>query len=146
MGVPLYAICYFSPGAFNILSFCLIVISLITMCLSYLGLFVFLDLVDYFLFHVGEIFSYYVFKYFLRSFLSSPSGTPYDVNVGAFKVVPEVSQAVFLFILFSTFYFLAVTSIILSSRSFIHSSVSAILLLIPSSVLFICLFVLLGPQ
>ena len=91
MGVPLYAICYFSPGAFNILSFCLIVISLVTMCLSYRGLFVFLDLVDYFLFHVGEIFSYYVFKYFLRSFLSSPSGTPYDVNVGAFKVVPEVS-------------------------------------------------------
>ena len=82
---------FISIVVFNILSLSLIFISLITMCLSYLGLFVFLDLVDYFLFHVGEIFSYYVFKYFLRSFLSSPSGTPYDVNVGAFKVVPEVS-------------------------------------------------------
>ena len=32
----------------------------------------FLDLVDYFLFHVREVFSYYFFKYFLKSFLSPP--------------------------------------------------------------------------
>ena len=38
----------------------------------------FLDLDDYFLFHVREVFSYYLFKYFLGSLfsLSSPSGTP----------------------------------------------------------------------
>ena len=36
----------------------------------------FLDLVDYFLSHVWEVFRYSLFKYFLRSFLSSPSGTP----------------------------------------------------------------------
>ena len=35
----------------------------------------FLDLVDYFLSHVWEVFRYYLFKYFLRSFLSSLSGT-----------------------------------------------------------------------
>ena len=38
----------------------------------------FLDLLDYFLSHVREAFSYYLFRYFLESILSlpSPSGTP----------------------------------------------------------------------
>ena len=47
---------------------------------------------------------------------------PYNANVGACNVVPEVSQSSFLFILFSVFCFAAVISTILSSRSFIHSS------------------------
>ena len=40
------------------------------------GTMCFLDLVDYFLSYISEVFIYYVFKYLLRSFLSSPSGTP----------------------------------------------------------------------
>ena len=63
----------------------------------------FLDLVDYFLSHVGEAFSCYLFKYFLGSFLSFFSWDPYNVNVDAFNVVPEVSYAV---IIFFSFFFL----------------------------------------
>ena len=50
------------------------------------------------------------------------------------------------FILFSVFCFAAVISTILSSRSLIRSSASVILLLIPSTELFICVcsLVLLG--
>ena len=52
----------------------------------------FLDLADYFLSHVPEVFSSCLFRYFLRSFLSLASfWDPYNVNVGAFNVVPEVS-------------------------------------------------------
>ena len=80
---PLYVICHFSLVAFNVLSLSLIFVSLIAMCLGVFllgfilpGTMHFLDLVDYFLFYVREGFSYYFFKYFLGSFLSSPSGTP----------------------------------------------------------------------
>ena len=52
----------------------------------------FLDLSDCFLSHVREVFSYYLFEYFLRPFLSLFSfWNPYNVNVGVFNVVPEVS-------------------------------------------------------
>ena len=68
--------------AFNILSLSLIFVSLIAVCLSLFllgfilsGTLCFLRLVDYFLSHVRKVFSYYLFKYFLRSFLSS-SRTP----------------------------------------------------------------------
>ena len=47
MGFPLYVTCCFSLAAFNILSLCLVFVSLISM---YLGVFL---LIDYFLFHVG---------------------------------------------------------------------------------------------
>ena len=51
----------------------------------------FLDLVDYILFHVREFFRYYLFRYFLRSFLSLFSfWDPYNVNVGVFNVVSEI--------------------------------------------------------
>ena len=98
--------CYlpFSLVIFNILS--LIFVSLNTMSLyvppqvypAWDSL-CFLDLADYFLSHVREIFSFYLFQYFLSSFLSPPSGRikyTYNVNAGTFNVVPEVSQAVFL--------------------------------------------------
>ena len=50
----------------------------------------FLDFVDYCLPHVKEVFSYCLFKYFLRSFLSLfLFWEPYNANVGAFNVVPE---------------------------------------------------------
>ena len=52
----------------------------------------FLDLAGYFLSHVREVFDYNLFKYFLRSFLSLFSfWNPYNANVVAFNVVPEVS-------------------------------------------------------
>ena len=58
----------------------------------------FLDLVDYFLLHIWELFSYYVFKYVLGSFLSiyslwdpnNANVVPED-NILMFNVVPEVS-------------------------------------------------------
>ena len=82
MGVPLYIICIFSLVAFNILSLSFIFVTLITMCLAVLLLgfilprtLCFLDLFDYFLSHVRDVFHYYILKYFVRSFLSSPSIT-----------------------------------------------------------------------
>ena len=94
MGVPLYVICCFSLDAFNILSDSLIFVILITGCL---GVFLFglmswcvpiipygtwhvLDLGDCFLSQVKDVFSYYLFKYFLRPlfslFSSLDSGIP----------------------------------------------------------------------
>ena len=52
----------------------------------------FLDLVDYFLSNVREVFSYYLLKYILKFFLSLFSlWDPYNVNVVAFNVVPDIS-------------------------------------------------------
>ena len=81
MSVPLYVICHFSLSyfifVFNFCQFDYYVSWYVppwvypawdSLCL--------LDLVDYFFSHVREVFSYYLLKYFLRSFLSSPSETP----------------------------------------------------------------------
>ena len=100
MGVPSYVICHFSLVAFNVLS----LVFNFRQCVYYVSWCVppwvypvwdslcFLDLVDYFLSHVREVFSYYLFKYFLRYFLSLFSfWDPYNANVGAFNIVPEVS-------------------------------------------------------
>ena len=117
----------------------------------------FLDLIDYFLSHVKEVFNYNLFKYFLSPFLFLFFlCTPYYSNVGVFNIVPEFSETVLnLFILFSLFCSVVVISTILSSRSVIRSSASFILLLIPSrefliyllcwSSLFVCSLVLLRP-
>ena len=73
--------------------------------------------------------------------LSSPYGTP------ILQMLPQrpCGLSSFLFILFSIFCFVAVISTIPSSRSFICSSASVILLLIPSTVLFTSVYlVLLG--
>ena len=52
----------------------------------------FLDLGGYFLSNVREVFDYNLFRYFLCSFLSLFSfWDPYNANVVAFNVVPEVS-------------------------------------------------------
>ena len=66
----------FSLLVFNILSFSLIFATLIAMCLrAFLfgfilpGTFYFLGLIDYFLSHVREVFSHYLFKYFPWPFL-----------------------------------------------------------------------------
>ena len=75
-------------------------VNLINMCLGMFllrfilyGTLCFLDLGDYFLPHIREVFEHILFKYFLRSFSSSPSET-HDSTVGAFNVVPEVSKTV----------------------------------------------------
>ena len=73
----------------------------------------FLDMIDYFLSHVTEVFNYDLFKYFLRPFLYLLLLGPlyYNSNVVVFNVVPEVSETVlnsfhsFFFILLSGSYF-----------------------------------------
>ena len=76
MGIPLYVICCFSLAAFNIFSLHLISDGLINMCpgmflLGFIlyGTLHFLVLIDYFLSHVRNVFSYNLFKSFLRPFL-----------------------------------------------------------------------------
>ena len=59
-----------------------------------MGFFVPLGL-DYFLFHVGEIFNYNLFKNFLIPFLFLLFfWDPYNSNVGACDIVPEVSETI----------------------------------------------------
>ena len=102
----------------------------------------FLDLINYFLFHIREVFTYNLFKYFLRPILFLFFlWDPCNLNVGVFNVVPDVSEIV-LNCFYSLFCSVAVISTILSSSSLIHPSASVILLLIPSSVLFTSVIVL----
>ena len=107
-----------------------------TLGLSYLGLSGFLDMGGYFLPHFKEVFNYYLLKYFLMAFLFVFFlWDSYDLNVGEFNIVPEVSEVVL--ISFNYFFFSAsFISTILSSTSLIPSSASVILL-VPSRVLLI---------
>ena len=72
-----------------------------------------LNLIDYFLFHIGESFNYNLFKNFLIPFLFLFFfWNPYNSNVGAFDIVSEVSETIFSS--FHCFYF------ILFFRSYFH--------------------------
>ena len=72
-----------------------------------------LDLIDYFIFHVGEIFNYNLFRKFLIRFLFLFFfWDPYNSNVGAFDIVEEVSETIFRS--FYSFYF------ILLFRRYLH--------------------------
>ena len=70
-----------------------------------------MDLGDYFFPHFREVFNYYLLKYFLMVFLFVFFFWDfYDLNVGSFNIVPEVSEIVlisfnsfFLFCLFHLF-------------------------------------------
>ena len=111
----------------------------------------FLDLVDFFLSCVKEVFSCYLFKYFLRSFLSlsSPSGTPMmQMLVCLMSSQRFLRLSSFFFFFHSLFYILFSGSDFHHSvfRSLICSSASVILLLIPCSVLSlsVCSLILLG--
>ena len=97
----------------------------------------FLDVGGCFLPHIREVFDYYLLKYFLTHFLFVFFfWDTYDSNVGAFNIVPEVSEVVL--ISFNSFFLSAsFISTILSSTSLILSSASVILLLVPSRVLLI---------
>ena len=145
MGIPFCIIYCFSLAAFNICYLCLIFINLINMCLGmfHLGFILFgtlgfLDLGGYFFPHFREVFNYYLLKYFLKAFLFVFFfWDSYDSNVGAFNIVPEVSEAVL--ISFNSFFlFASFISTILSSTSLILSSASVMLLLVPSRVFLIC--------
>ena len=84
----------------------------------------FLDVGDYFLPHFREVFNYYLLKYFLMAFLFVFFfWDSYDLNVGAFDIVPEVSEVVL--ISFNSFFLSdSFISTILSSTSLILSSAS----------------------
>src|SRR5574337_364505 len=91
MGFPLYVTCCFSLAVFNMCSLCLVFVSLISMCLGVFllgftlyGTLCLLDLIDYFVFHVGKIFKYNLFKNFLIPFLFLFFFEPYNSNIGAF--------------------------------------------------------------
>ena len=112
MGFPLYVTCCFSLAAFNILSFYLVFVSLISMCLG-ISPWIYpvwdslclLDLIGYFLFHVGENFNYNLFKNFLIPFLFLfLFWDPYYSKVGLFDMVPEVSETILSS--FYSFYFI----------------------------------------
>ena len=102
-----------------------------------------LDLIDYFLSHVGEIFNYNLFKNFLISFLSSSSGIPI-IRMLVCLILFQRSLKLFLvlFILSTVFCSSEVISTIVSSSTLICSSASDILLLIPSRVFLISVIVL----
>ena len=64
----------------------------------------FLNLCDYFLPHFREVFSYFLFEYFLMDFLFVFFfWDSYDSNAGAFHIVPEVPEVVL--ISFDSFFF-----------------------------------------
>ena len=74
MGFSLYDTHCLSLASFNILSLCLFFVSLISMCIGVLRFILYgtlsclLDLIDYFLSRVGEIFNYTLFKNFSYPF------------------------------------------------------------------------------
>ena len=111
----------FSLASSNIFSLYLIYDSLISMCLGvFLLEFILYGtlcaswIFDFFLSHIREGLNYNLFKYFLSPFLFLFFfWDPYNSNVGAFNVVPEVCESV-LNSLFSFF-------LILLCGSYFHS-------------------------
>ena len=102
-----------------------------------------LDLIDYFLFHVGEIFNYNLFKNFLIPFLFLFFWGPIiRMLVHLILSQKPLQLSWVLFIAFTLFCSSEVISTILSSSSLIRSSASDILLLIPSSIFLISVIVL----
>ena len=121
MEFPLYVTCCFFLVAFNSLYLCLVFVSLINYVSWHVSPWIYpvwdslclLDLLDYFLFHVAEIFNYKLFKKFLIPFLLFFFfWDPYNANVGTFDMVPEVSETILSS--FHSFYF------ILLFRSYFH--------------------------
>ena len=99
-----------------------------------------LDLCDYFLHQIREVFGHYFFKQFLNPLLALLSFCySHDADVVMLHVVQNISYILLIFQKFS-FLFGALPGCFfstLSSKSLIRSSASSNLLFIPSSVLFI---------
>ena len=122
MGIPLCVICCFSLASFNICSLCLGFVNLINICLRvflswvYLvwDLLGFLDFGGYFLPHYREIFNYYLLTYFLMPILFVLFfWDSYDLNVGTFNIVAEVSEVVL--ISFNSFFFFSLSASFIST-------------------------------
>ena len=121
MGFPLYVTCCFSLAAFNILSLCLVFVSFVSM---YLGMFL-LGFILYgtlcaswtwltFYFSMlGKFSTIISSKNFLIPFLFLFFWDPCNSNVGAFVIVPVVSETILSS--FHSFYF-----ILLFRRYFKH--------------------------
>ena len=154
MGFPWYVPCFFSLAAFNIFSLCLVFVSLISMCL---GMF----LLGFIL--CGTLcaswtwltISFSMLGKFSTIISSKNFSYPFFYSSVWMLVCLILSQrslrlSSVLFILFTLFCSSDVISNILSSCSLICSSVSDILLLIPSRVFFnfsncvvcLCIFIL----
>ena len=98
----------------------------------------FLDFSDWFLFHVREVFGYYLLEYFFCLLLSSPSGTPIIWTLVRLMLSQSsLRLSLFLFSLFALFCSTPVISSNLSSTLLIRSSASCILLLAASSEFFL---------
>jgi len=152
MGICLCVICCVSLAAFNICSLCfwsllICVLGCFSLGLSCLGLSAFLELGDYFLPHLREVFNYYLLKYFLMVFLFLLFfGTPMIRLLGVLTLSQKsLRLSSFLLILFSFFLSDWFISAIQSYTSLILSSASAVLLLVPSRVFvisFVALFIM----
>ena len=111
MGFPLYVTCCFSLAAFNIISLCLVFVSLISMCLGMflLGFIPYGTLSDSYTWltisfsMLGNFSSIISSKIFSYTFFFSSSGTPYNSNVGGFDIVSEVSETILSSFLFTLF-------------------------------------------
>ena len=109
MRIPLYVICCFSLIALNIFSLNLIFVNLINIYLDIFllefilrGTLHFLDLGDCFYSHVKEVFSYYLYKYLLRPFLSSSGTLLMQMLVGL--ILSQTAFKLSLFIFFILFH------------------------------------------
>ena len=116
MGFPLYVTCCFSLAAFNILDLCLVFVILISMCLGVFLLGFILcgtPCTSWTWLTISFFSAYNHFKNFFLPFLFLFCfWDPYNSNVGAFDIVPEVSENILYS--FHAFYF------ILLFRSYFH--------------------------
>ena len=114
MEIPLCVICFFSLVAFNICSLCLIFVNLINMCLGVfrLGFILFGTLWVSWTWVAISFPILGTFSTIISSSILSSSMAflfvfflwdSYDLNVGAFNIVPEVSEVVL--ISFNSFFF-----------------------------------------
>ena len=144
MGIPLCVICCFSLAAFNICSLCLIFVNLINMCrgvfclvfilfgtlwVSWTQVTISFPILGKF----STIISSRIFSW--PFFLSSSSGTLMIQMLGHLTLSQRsLKLSSLLLILFSVFLSASFISTILSSTSYILSSASVILPLVPSRV------------
>ena len=117
MGIPLCVICCFSLAAFNICSLCLVFVNFINMCLGvfHLGFILFGTLwvswtwviISFpILGHFSTIISSSIFSCLFVCLFVFLFWDSYDSNVGAFNIVPAVSEVVLLS--FNSFFFFPV--------------------------------------
>ena len=148
MGFPSYITYCFSLAAFNILSLCLIFVSLISMCLWCVSPWIYplcaswtwLTTSFSMLGKISTVISSKIFSY---PFFFSSSGTPIILMLVCLILSQRsLRLSSVLFILFTLFCSSKVISTILSSSSLIRSSTSDILLLIPARVFLISVIVL----